>query len=64
MFLSGPKSCGRRGRRPNERADYGPQIDNLRAALDWAFSPHGNTAIGVGADGDCAASMDALIAIG
>ena len=28
-------------------ADYGPQIENLRAALDWAFSPHGNTSIGV-----------------
>jgi predicted ATPase len=28
-------------------ADYGPQIDNLRAALDWAFSPHGDTSIGV-----------------
>jgi len=40
-------------------ADYGPQIDNLRAALDWAFSPHGS-----GADGDGAASVDALVAIG
>jgi predicted ATPase len=28
-------------------ADYGPQIDNLRAALDWAFSPHGDALIGV-----------------
>jgi len=28
-------------------ADHGPQIDNLRAALDWAFSPSGDTAIGV-----------------
>ena len=28
-------------------ADYGRQVDNLRAALDWAFSPNGNTAIGV-----------------
>jgi predicted ATPase/DNA-binding winged helix-turn-helix (wHTH) protein len=28
-------------------ADYGPQIDNLRAALDWAFSPSGDTSIGV-----------------
>jgi predicted ATPase/DNA-binding winged helix-turn-helix (wHTH) protein len=28
-------------------AVYGPQIDNLRAALDWAFSPHGDPAIGV-----------------
>jgi predicted ATPase len=26
--------------------DYGRQIDNLRAALDWAFSPHGEVAIG------------------
>ena len=26
--------------------DYGRQIDNLRAALDWAFSPAGDTLIG------------------
>lgn len=28
-------------------ADYGPQIDNLRSALDWAFSPGGDVSIGV-----------------
>jgi len=28
-------------------ADYGPRIDNLRAALDWAFSPGGDAAIGM-----------------
>ena len=28
-------------------ADYGRQIDNLRAALDWAFSPDGDASIGV-----------------
>jgi predicted ATPase len=28
-------------------ADYGPRIDNLRAALDWAFSPGGDASIGV-----------------
>jgi len=28
-------------------ADYGPQIDNLRAALDWAFSLGGDATIGV-----------------
>jgi predicted ATPase/DNA-binding winged helix-turn-helix (wHTH) protein len=28
-------------------ADYGPRIDNLRVALDWAFSPAGDQAIGV-----------------
>lgn len=28
-------------------ADYGRQIDNVRAALDWAFSPHGEASIGV-----------------
>jgi tetratricopeptide (TPR) repeat protein len=28
-------------------ADYGPQLDNLRAALDWAFSPGGDATIGV-----------------
>ena len=27
-------------------ADHGPQIDNLRAALDWAFSPGGDASIG------------------
>ena len=26
---------------------YRPRIDNLRAALDWAFSPGGDAAIGV-----------------
>ena len=28
-------------------SDYGRQIDNLRAALDWAFSPSGDASIGV-----------------
>ena len=28
-------------------ADYEPRIDNLRAALDWAFSPGGDASIGV-----------------
>jgi predicted ATPase/DNA-binding winged helix-turn-helix (wHTH) protein len=28
-------------------ADYVPSIDNLRAALDWAFSPGGDASIGV-----------------
>jgi predicted ATPase len=28
-------------------ADYGLRIDNLRAALDWAFSPGGDASIGV-----------------
>jgi predicted ATPase/DNA-binding winged helix-turn-helix (wHTH) protein len=28
-------------------ADSGRRIDNLRAALDWAFSPDGNSSIGV-----------------
>jgi predicted ATPase len=27
--------------------DYARQIDNLRAPLDWAFSPHGDGSIGV-----------------
>jgi predicted ATPase/DNA-binding winged helix-turn-helix (wHTH) protein len=36
-------------RRPTTEwlADYGPQIDNLRAALDWSFSPGGDVSIGV-----------------
>jgi predicted ATPase/DNA-binding winged helix-turn-helix (wHTH) protein len=29
------------------QADYGTQIDNVRAALDWAFSPRGDASIGV-----------------
>jgi predicted ATPase len=29
-------------------ADYGPHIDDMRAALDWAFSPDGDASIGVG----------------
>jgi predicted ATPase/DNA-binding winged helix-turn-helix (wHTH) protein len=35
--------------RPTEEwlADYVPRIDNLRAALDWAFSPGGDASIGV-----------------
>jgi predicted ATPase len=28
-------------------SEYGRQIDNLRAALDWAFSPGGDASIGV-----------------
>jgi predicted ATPase/DNA-binding winged helix-turn-helix (wHTH) protein len=28
-------------------ADYAQQVDNLRAALDWAFSPGGDASIGV-----------------
>jgi predicted ATPase len=28
-------------------AEYGPRIDNVRAALDWAFSPAGDSSIGV-----------------
>ena len=29
------------------RAEYGRKIDNMRAALDWAFSPSGDPSIGV-----------------
>jgi hypothetical protein len=28
-------------------AEYGPRIDNIRGALDWAFSPGGDPSIGV-----------------
>ncbi len=28
-------------------ADYAPRVDNLRTALDWAFSPNGDPSIGV-----------------
>jgi predicted ATPase len=36
-------------RRPTAEwlADYGREIDNLRAALDWAFSPGGDAPVGV-----------------
>jgi hypothetical protein len=29
-------------------ADYAREIDNLRTAVDWAFSPSGDASIGVG----------------
>ena len=37
------------GTRPTDEwlADDGPRIDNVRAALDWAFSPAGDASIGV-----------------
>jgi predicted ATPase len=40
---------GEAAARPTDEwlADYARQIDNLRAALDWAFSPRGDAAIGV-----------------
>ena len=44
---NGPKANGRRGPRPSGWRDYGRQIDNLRAALDWAFSPAGDASIGL-----------------
>jgi predicted ATPase len=28
-------------------AAYARQIDDVRAALDWAFSPHGDAAVGI-----------------
>lgn len=28
-------------------ADYAPRIDNVRAALDWAFSPDGDSEVGI-----------------
>jgi hypothetical protein len=33
--------------RPKWLADYAVEIDNLRAALDWGFSPDGDRSIGV-----------------
>ena len=40
---------GEAGARPADEwlADYAREIDNLRAALDWAFSPGGDGSIGV-----------------
>ena len=32
-------------------ADYGRKIDNLRAALDWSFSPSGDASVGVALTG-------------
>ena len=37
----------RRGLRQIALADYAWEIDNLRAALDWAFSPDGDGSIAV-----------------
>ena len=34
-------------------ADYGPLIDNLRYALDWAFSPEGDASIGLALTAVC-----------
>jgi predicted ATPase/DNA-binding winged helix-turn-helix (wHTH) protein len=31
----------------NVAARYAPEIDNIRAALNWAFEPHGDASIGV-----------------
>jgi non-specific serine/threonine protein kinase len=30
-----------------ELARYGREVDNVRAALDWSFSPHGDVTIGI-----------------
>jgi hypothetical protein len=35
------------GRTTEWAAEYGREIDNLRAALDWAFSPGGDASIGI-----------------
>ena len=43
-------------------ADYAQEIDNLRAALDWAFSPGGDGSIGVGSDRRGNPPLDASIA--
>jgi predicted ATPase/DNA-binding winged helix-turn-helix (wHTH) protein len=32
----------------NWRANYSPELDNVRAALDWTLSPRGDAAIGIG----------------
>ncbi len=32
---------------PEWTADYASHLDNLRAALDWAFAPHGDVALAV-----------------
>ena len=41
------KSSGKRGPGQNGWLEYGRDIDNLRAALDWAFSPEANAATGI-----------------
>ena len=45
-------------------ADYGRQIDNLRAALDWAFSPGGDASIGVALTAAAVPLVDAFVADG
>jgi len=48
LELCGQAAAEWQTRPPAEwQADYGSQIANVRAALDWAFSPHGNASIGV-----------------
>ena len=46
-FLQAPRQTAET--RPTDEwlADYVPRIDNVRAALDWAFSPTGDASIGV-----------------
>jgi predicted ATPase/DNA-binding winged helix-turn-helix (wHTH) protein len=43
-------------------ADYAPEIDNLRAALGWAFSFGGDAAIGVALTTAAAPPLDASVA--
>ena len=43
-------------------ADYAGEIDNLRAALDWAFSPSGDVSIGVALTAARGPPVDAPVA--
>ena len=43
-------------------AEYAREIDNLRAALDWAFSPGGDGSIGVALTTAAVAALDASVA--
>src|SRR5260370_39420402 len=47
IFSSALRVKRRRGPADEWLADYAREIDNLRAALDWAFSPGGDGSIGV-----------------
>jgi hypothetical protein len=45
-------------------AEYSPRIDNVRAALDWAFSPNGRPRDRGGADCRRGSVVDALVTPG
>ena len=47
QLLARPEATAASPSQGGQFKDHGRLIDNLRAALDWSFSPAGDTAIGV-----------------